>query len=211
MLIFIYGGSASGKSSYAQKRLCELAESYGAERTYGSLSERAGHPECTKGGSQPDKTYLATMIDDGQEAKERIAAHRKNRENMGFTTVECPRHIGAAAKMCGRFVLLEAISNLLANEMFAEEVSERLDTKDSAERILSDVARLHQAAEVLVVVSDDIFADGTVYDEATECYRRTLGRLHRRIAAEADKVVEVVCGIPVMRKGAKYCPTNEVS
>lgn len=39
------------------------------------------------------------------------------------------------------------------------------------------------------------------YDPDTERYLALLGSLNRAIAARADRVVEVVCGIPVICKG----------
>ena len=67
--------------------------------------------------------------------------------------------------------------------------------------MFSDICVLKEASEALVVVSDDIFCDGMEYDAETEAYRANLGRLHRRIASVSDEVVEVICGIPVARKG----------
>ena len=58
-----------------------------------------------------------------------------------------------------------------------------------------------EGAGHLVVVSGDLFRDGVDYPPETRAYRALLARLHRDLAARADRVVEVVCGIPVVWKG----------
>ena len=57
------------------------------------------------------------------------------------------------------------------------------------------------AAENLVIVSNEVFADGDRYDPETLQYMEFLGELNRRLAARADAVVEVVNGLPVFHKG----------
>ena len=69
------------------------------------------------------------------------------------------------------------------------------------ERILSGVDRVLDRAETLVAVSVEVFSDGCRYDPETLRYIRTLGELHQDLARRAVAVAEVVCGIPVWRKG----------
>lgn len=92
MLIIVTGGSASGKSEYAENLV----------------------PNAVS------RVYLATMEPFGAEAEARIARHRKLREGKGFETIECPVNIGDCFEACrGRHVLLEDLPNLVANEMFS--------------------------------------------------------------------------------------------
>ena len=51
------------------------------------------------------------------------------------------------------------------------------------------------------MVSNDVFADGLLYDNETMTYLEGLGWLHQQLAREADLVVEVVVGLPVVQKG----------
>ena len=53
-----------------------------------------------------------------------------------------------------------------------------------------------------MVVTNELFSDGIPYDEETADYLAALARLNGAIAARADQVYEVVCGIPVCWKGA---------
>ena len=52
----------------------------------------------------------------------------------------------------------------------------------------------------LVIVSNNVFEDGEIYDETTMAYIRAMGRINERLAAAADEVIEVIAGIPVVIK-----------
>ena len=91
MLTLVIGGSASGKSEYAEQQVL----------------------------SRPGKRiYLATMQVWDNESRKRVERHRRMREGRGFTTVECPLSIGDADIPQGSNVLLEDLDNLTANELF---------------------------------------------------------------------------------------------
>ena len=47
----------------------------------------------------------------------------------------------------------------------------------------------------------ELFSDGIQYDKETADYLSCLARLNRAAAEMADRVYEVVCGIPVRWKG----------
>ena len=53
------------------------------------------------------------------------------------------------------------------------------------------------------VVSGDLFRDGVDYPPETGAYLDLLARLHRDLAARADRVTELVCGLPVHWKGGE--------
>ena len=106
MFIIVTGGSASGKSEYAE-----------------NLVPNTG-----------SRVYLATMEPFGTEAETRIARHRKLREGKGFETIECPVNIEKVLEACrGKDVLLEDLPNLVANEMFSSHAH---STVGIAEQIL---------------------------------------------------------------------------
>ena len=48
------------------------------------------------------------------------------------------------------------------------------------------------------MVSSNVFEDGIAYDETTMEYIRAMGIINQRLAAMADRVVEVVAGLPVL-------------
>ena len=97
-----------------------------------------------------------------------------------------------------RTALLECISNLTANEMFLGEIpgTEEVIT----EKIVGGIAVLNRELTHLVIVSNNVFEDGNVYDKTTMAYIRAMGRINQKLAEMADEVVEVVVGIPIVIK-----------
>lgn len=183
-LILVWGGSGSGKSAWAEKTL---------------LAEAARAP----GGRA---VYLAAMETSSPEAAARIARHRAMRAQHGaeagldFATVERPTDIGGAPVSPGDFVLLEDLGNLLANEIWSPSGA---GLQDASDHILSGVHALLERVSLLVIVSNDLFADGQQYDEGTMAYIDRLASLHRALSAIAERTVEVVCGIPLISSGGR--------
>lgn len=171
MLILVSGGSASGKSKYAE-----------------DLAARTPPGE---------RIYVATMRVWDEESRRRVERHRAMRAGKGFRTEERPVHLDHMPVPAGSVVLLEDLSNLTANEWFGPEGPEGAEA-----RVLSGVRRLKEAAACTVVVTNELFSDGVAYDKETADYLAALARLNVAVAAEADRVYEVVCGIPVCWKGA---------
>lgn len=139
-----------------------------------------------------EKFYLAAMDPSGQEAQARIARHRRLRAGKGFSTVECPYSLSRAS---GGTALLECMSNLTANVMFSP-----CPPASCVDWIWGELSALIVRCRHLVIVSNEVFSDGFRYDASTMRYLSVLGALNRRIAAQADLVAEVVCGIPVFWK-----------
>jgi adenosylcobinamide kinase / adenosylcobinamide-phosphate guanylyltransferase len=177
MLIFISGGVRSGKSALGERYIANSA--------------------CNR------KVYLATSEIYDEEMAGRIARHRQDRAGKGFVTIEKCRDIGAAGGMLNRgdAVLLDCLGTLVANEMFGEGASCG-ESKDSlVQRIYSDILCIRNAVSLLVVVSNEVFSDGVQFEQATEDYIDTLGKLHCLLAAEADEAIECACGFSNKHKG----------
>lgn len=188
MMVLVIGGSGSGKSAYAEELACTLAER-----------------------EDTAKYYLAAMQVFDQEDERRVARHRALRKGKGFLTIEQPVRIESALDKMetgGRTVLLECISNLTANEMFsgtqtfsnAQTFHETRVRKaeETVELIQQGIAQIRRETTHLIVVSNNVFEDGIVYDPSTMDYLFAMGKINRQLAAWADRVVEVVAGIPVL-------------
>ena len=149
MFHVVTGGSGSGKSAYAEEQICMLKKKTNSRHLY----------------------YIATMVPYGKETEQKILRHRQMRNGKGFETLECftdlkkmvqtePGFRADAAEE-GICVLLECMSNLVANEMFEEQ--------GAHDRTVSEVTKgienlLEQAAHV-VIVTNEIFSDAVVFDE----------------------------------------------
>ena len=140
------------------------------------------------------KLYLATMLPRGAEARARIEKHRAQRAHLGFETLELGLDLAHAAIPTGANVLLEDFSNLLANEIYEPQGGGTAAVRRGMEHLIAQ-------SENLTVVTNEIFSGGADYDEESLRYMRLLAELNRELAARADLVVEVVCGLPNILKG----------
>lgn len=185
MLYLVTGGSGSGKSEYAENLAVQLRERLGPEA--GGLY------------------YVATMYSYDRECDKRIARHRLMRRDKGFSTIEC--YCGISRVQAGRkdVLLLECMSNLLANEMYLRSGGIK-DRGDKAEEQLEEIVvkpllKLARQAGELVVVTNEVFSDGVRYDPESEKYRALLGKVNAMLAAQAAVVTEAVFTIPIIHKG----------
>ena len=170
MLTLVIGGSGSGKSEYAQMLACR----------------------------EPGKRYyIATMQPYDEEMLRKIKRHQDMRKEKGFTSIECYRKLSALKLDEVQTILLECMSNLLANEMYSQE--ERPDGEILKE-ILDGTEHIRKKCQNCIIVSNDIFSSGEQYEEETLHYMKLLGKINQELAARADQVVEVVCGIPKRHK-----------
>lgn len=171
MRILLVGGSKSGKSSLAQSLTFKLSD---------------GGP----------RVYWATMEPVDREDDERIVKHIEDREGLGFSTVEKGKRILERRLSEDASVLFDSVTALLANEMFGAGFD-----PEAPERTLVDILSLSASCRNFVCVSDEVFRDGSRYDETTEAYRRGLALVCRGLAAEFDTVAEIVCGEAKLFKG----------
>ena len=168
--------------------------------TGGSKCGKSSFAERILEGFPGRKYYLATMQPYGDDAHKAIARHRKMREGKGFETIEQYTGLGTLELPGGSAVLLECMGNLCANEMFRDET-----VCDPTECILSDIRELSSKTQILVLVTNQVGCDAMDYPDETSRYIRILGEINRRLADDADTVVECVYGIPLVLKGKLSC------
>ncbi len=200
MIELVYGGSGSGKSEFAENLVL--------------------NSDCES------RFYIATMKIFDDEGKKRVERHRKLRGNKNFITIEETnesKNLEDAVEKIKKMtsdenledssgfggekssekkksaVLVECLSNLLANEMFLPG-GKILSADEVAGKVISGLKRLFSAGNdfsEIVLVSNNIFDDGLDYDEATKSYMEALAKINAFAAKNADKVFEVVAGIPL--------------
>lgn len=179
MMVLVTGGSGSGKSAFAEERALSFGNS--------------------------DAYYVATMeVMDGESIR-RVERHRRMREGKGWITLEQPRDIEGITGRIRSYesvVLVECLTNLVANEMYRED-EECENLKECIGKITGGIADLADSVENLVVVTGNVFDDGISALPELRNYLHVLGNVNRELAVMADEVVEVVVGIPVYWKGEK--------
>ena len=143
--------------------------------------------------------YLATMQVWDAECAARVEKHRRMRAAKQFETVECPLHLDAVRLPDRGTVLLEDLGNLTANELYDPAGA----GADAAGAILRGLDILALQCENLIVVSNEVFSGGADYAGDTDRYLLALAQVNNALAARADNLVRVVCGIPVYYKGVE--------
>ena len=150
-LILIKGPNNSGKSEYAEKFAA---------------------------GSAKERFYIATMIPVTEDNHKHIMRHIERRKDMAFTTYELPYEVGSAPVTSESVVLLEDVSNLLANVMFGK--------KGDVDSVFKDICRLKESCSVLIAVSISGL-DKTKYEGETADYISALSELNRRLESISDR------------------------
>ncbi|ATJ82049.1 bifunctional adenosylcobinamide kinase/adenosylcobinamide-phosphate guanylyltransferase [Halomonas beimenensis] len=176
MIAFVAGGARSGKSAVAEAlvRRCQAA----------------------RGGG---RVYLATARASDDEMARRIARHRRQR-GEGWRTLEAPLDLpGALSDLAaGDAVLLDCLTLWASRVLFEAG----LDEAAGRARLAGLVETARERDLDLVVVSNDLNEDLPPRDPLVWRYLAFLQRLHRDLAAEADRVIEVVAGRAIDWKGA---------
>lgn len=171
MLTLITGGSGSGKSEFAE----DLSVSYKSNNLI----------------------YIATMFLYDNESLKKVERHKRMRDHKNFKTIECFKNLKSLFISNNSTVLIDCMSNLVANEMYLEG-----GAKDkTVQEVIRGIESINNQAENLVIVTNELFSDGIVYDDDTMRYIRNLGEINKEIGKKADNVVEVVYSIPIFHKG----------
>ena len=187
MVTLITGGNDNCKSVYAEDLVLKLS------------------PGGTSAGYT--RLYLATMSARDDESLKRIEKHILRRKDMEYITIEKSCDIGSIdlekygtdghnTDSSHRILLIEDIPNLLAGEMFQGKDF----YPNVSDKIINDIKKLVSVCEHTVLVTNEVFSDGITYDEYTTTYLREFGLINQAVAGIADKVVELVCGIPLIVK-----------
>lgn len=193
MLHLIIGGAASGKSEYGERVAVKCLKS---------------HRES----ADAKMYYVATMYAYDEESKKRVEKHRFMRAGKGFETIECPYQIETLCDCKNHdfsgddVLLLECMSNLLANEMYMDEGNIKKDEQkpDSYDdrcfmHIIEPILKLAEKVGDLIIITNDIFSDENA-NEQMNIYSHLLGLINAAIAKKANHVTEVVCSIPLVIK-----------
>ena len=171
MFTLVIGGAASGKSEYAE----------------GLVMASPLLP----------RYYIATMEPFDSECHARIAKHRRMRAQKGFETLERYTSLASLRLPARGCVLLECLGNLAANELYSPSGA----GPKALEAIVAGIDALLPQCGDLVVVSNEVCTGGTCYAGDTESYLHLLASANRALAERADRVCEVVCGLPQYYKG----------
>lgn len=178
MITLITGGARSGKSTFA-----------------GSLY-----------GAATDVVYLATSRVSDRETEERVRLHQSSRPSK-WRTYEGNYNLVEAIGDEKNYIL-DCVTTLNSNILFdISKDSEYIDCemqREIEDRVLSElkdlVDEMRKRGCNLVLVTNEV-GDSIVPDNhISRVFRDIHGRINQRLAALADEVYVVFCGIPLKIK-----------
>ncbi len=177
-IIFVTGGSRSGKSDYAQR----LAESLEGPRA-----------------------YLATCPVIDEEMAERCRKHQEARTRAAWDTIEEERDIAGVLinDRSHKVILVDCLTLWVNNLIYEAELNSQVMTEEGiAEkcRVLLDACK--KFTGTIIFVTNEV-GMGVVPDSTLgRSFRDMAGRCNQLIAAASDEAVLVVSGIPLFLKQA---------
>lgn len=184
-IVLVTGGARSGKSSFAEKYIHEVA----------------------------GKTlYIATAIAFDDEMKDRILKHQSVRPES-WHTYEGYQHLDQVVKDRGNqyeSLLLDCVTLWVTNLMFAYLQTEDYDSLTQEEigtvekTIINEVQRFVEQIKrsnlAVVLVTNEIGSSLVPENKLGRIFRDIQGKINQQLGNVADEVYLVVCGQPLKIK-----------
>ncbi len=176
-LTLILGGARSGKSSQAQ-----------------SLAEATGS----------SVTFIATAQALDEEMSERIQKHRAARP-AGWQTLEVPFEVASRiSQMESEIVILDCVTLLVSNllmQFVKDDLVEEAPFMLAVQKEINElIAVFREQTQHWIIVSNEVGLGLVPPYQMGRVYRDALGWTNQRLAREADKVIFMVAGIPMVVK-----------
>jgi adenosylcobinamide kinase/adenosylcobinamide-phosphate guanylyltransferase len=172
-LTFILGGARSGKSSYA----VSLAKSTGKKII-----------------------FIATCINSDEEMERRIKLHKESRP-VTWNVIEEGINIDSALRMIKTdcdVILIDCLGLFISNLMAVELSNEKVENK-----ILLVIEQIKKMTADAIIVSNEVGMGIVPDNPAARRFRDLLGRTNQIFAQNADRVIMMHAGIPIIIKGEK--------
>ncbi|MDR0599469.1 MAG: bifunctional adenosylcobinamide kinase/adenosylcobinamide-phosphate guanylyltransferase [Treponema sp.] len=141
-------------------------------------------------------SFIATAEILDEETRRRVEKHREERAVLagdGFITIEEPLELDRAIRAAGERALVDCLPMWVNNLMYYQREN---DFDGILERFIQGM----KDREGCVVVSNETGLGNVPFDEDTRRYNMLLAEANRKVAAAADRVELVVCGIPLRVK-----------
>jgi len=186
-IILVTGGCRSGKSTHAQA----LAEALPGRRA-----------------------YVATCPVFDDELRDRIEKHRQHRRDKGWETIE--EQLDLAGVLAGTadygaadydVLLVDCLTLWVSNVLMGAAhdgpagSESLLDEMQIAERCGEFLAACRRREGAVIFVTNEVGMSIVPENALARRFRDLMGRCNQVVAAEADEVVLLTCGIPLTLKG----------
>ncbi|WP_041929461.1 bifunctional adenosylcobinamide kinase/adenosylcobinamide-phosphate guanylyltransferase [Methylorubrum extorquens] len=158
----------------------------------GARSGKSAYAEALVEAAPAPWTYCATALAFDGEMAERIAFHRARRSDH-WITEHAPIALPEAVAAAHGPVLVDCLTLWLTNLILAEA-----DVAAASEHLR---AACQAAPGPVVLVGNEVGLGIVPEDALARRFRDTAGRLHQQLAQDANRVVFMVAGLPMIVKG----------
>lgn len=169
-IILITGGQRSGKSEYAERLALSLS----------------GHP-----------IYIATARVWDEEFAARVARH-KARRGPQWTSIEEERML-SRHDVTGRVVVVDCVT-LWCTNFFFNEGDEQPTTEEALAAVKAEFDAFTSQDATFIFVTNEIGSGGVAENAVQRRFTDLQGWANQYIAAHADELILMVCGIPMKIK-----------
>lgn len=171
----------------------------------GARSGKSSHALWLAKESRKPVTFIATAQAFDEEMSARIQKHKAERP-VNWQTLELPLNIvPGVSQIKSDVVILDCITLWITNLMmqfvkddFVDEVPFIQTAQAETEALLTS---LRNAEREWLIVSNEVGLGLVPPYQMGRVYRDALGWVNQRLAQEADAVILMVAGIPMMVKG----------
>ena len=180
-IILVTGGARSGKSLFAEK----YAASHGTT-----------------------VAYIATAQIYDEEMRDRVRRHRERRPD-NWVTYEAPYHAETVLReAAAEVILFDCLTLYITNLLLAEKTPANREERFGF--IMAEIEKLLQAAltcgKKVVFVTNEVGCSIVPENELAREYRDVAGSVNQKMAAAADDVYAVMCGLAVNIKQLAVSP-----
>lgn len=175
-IVLVTGGTRSGKSGFAQRR---------AEQLKGS------------------RCYIATCVVSDPEMEARVVKHRQMRDADAWQTIEEPLHVGSCFTRNNQFqvYLVDCLTLWVQNIMLdCHDRGHPCDDTHIQQEANNLIDHATRTRGTVILVSGEVGGGIVPENEIARRFRDLVGMCNQTIAARADEVILVSCGLPLYLK-----------
>jgi adenosylcobinamide kinase/adenosylcobinamide-phosphate guanylyltransferase len=175
-IILVTGGTRSGKSGYAQER-----------------GEQLGGRRC----------FIATCVPADAEMQERVSKHRRMRDSKDWETIEEPLQLVTSLAENNNYqVYLVDCLTLWVQNIMLDCLKNGVPCQEShvEQEALRLIDQAKSAPGTVILVSGEVGCGIVPENEVARKFRDLVGSCNQKIAALADEVILVSCGLPLFLK-----------
>lgn len=163
--------------------------------TGGERSGKSAYAEAEALGLSPQPVYIATARIWDEEFAERVRRHQERR-GPEWTNIEEEKAL-SRHELSGRTVLIDCVTLWATNFFFDLEQ----DIDRALQEMKAELEHLFAQEAHFILVTNEIGLGGVPMDAVQRRFTDLQGWINQYIAARADRVTLMVCGIPVPVKG----------